>query len=67
MGSGSFGRHFFGGCIDRMYGHPQDWMARTRKITEDELRYSGLAPEVISEVVNKVEGPSYGSPCCWPL
>jgi hypothetical protein len=62
MGSGSFGRHFVGGRIDRMYGYSEDWMARTKKTIEDELRYRGIEPEVIDEVVSKVEEPSHVMP-----
>jgi len=64
MGSGSFGggHHFVGGHIGRIYGYSEDWMARTKKTIEDELRYRGIAPEVIDEVVSKVEEPSHVMP-----
>jgi hypothetical protein len=64
MGSGSFGggRHLVGGHIGRMYGYSEDWMARTKKTIEDELRYRGIEPEVINEVVSRVEEPSHVMP-----
>jgi hypothetical protein len=64
MGSGSFGggHHFVGGHIGGMYGYSEDWMARTKKTIEDELRCRGIEPEVINEVVSKVEEPSHVMP-----
>lgn len=64
MGSGSFGggHQFVGGHFGRMHGYPEDWMARTKKTIEDELRHRGIQPQVINEVVSKLEEPSHVMP-----
>ena len=37
-------------------------MASTKKTIEDERRFRGIAPEIINEVVSKVEEPSVAGP-----
>ena len=62
-GGGVFG--FSGGHI-RSFGHlngyEEDWMAKTKKTIEDELRFRGIAPEIINEIVSKIEEPSVVMP-----
>jgi hypothetical protein len=66
-GAGGFGGsgHAGGGYI-RSYGSTQgyaeDWMASTKKTLETELKFRGVAPEVITEIVSKIEEPSYAGP-----
>jgi hypothetical protein len=68
MGSGSFGsgHHFVGGHIGRIYGYSEDWMARTKKTIEDELRYRGIAPEVTTRSSARSKSRRMPCPFCWP-
>ena len=65
MGGGAaFGGGFAGGRAGRLHnigmanGYEEDWMAKTKKTIEDELRFRGIAPEVIAEISHKIEEPS---------
>ncbi len=68
MGGGTAcgGGHFSGGAgrasrmsnIGQLQGYEEGWMAKTKKTIEDELRYRGIAPDVIAEISNKIEEPS---------
>lgn len=67
MGGGAAcgsGGHFAGDRAGRMRqigqlnGYEEDWMAKTKKTIEDELRYRGIPPEVITEISGKIEEPS---------
>jgi hypothetical protein len=44
--------------IGSINGYEEDWMAKTKKTVEDELRFRGIAPEVIAEISHKIEEPS---------
>jgi hypothetical protein len=62
MGGGAAG---FGGhvrSIGHLNGYGEDWMAKTKKTIEDELRFRGIAPETINEIVSKIEEPSVVMP-----
>jgi hypothetical protein len=65
-GFGGTGSHGFAGGkvrhIGHLYGYQEDWMAKTKETIERELKYRGIAPEVIEEVVSKVEEPSHLMP-----
>ncbi len=65
MGGGGFlvgaGRGRVQG-IGRLNGYGDDWMAKTKKTIEDELRSRGIAPETIDEIVSKIEEPSLVMP-----
>jgi len=67
MGGGaafSGGGHVVGGSAGRLRsigvanGYEEEWMAKTKKTIEDELRFRGIAPEVIAEISHKIEEPS---------
>jgi len=71
MGGGAFGfgghggQGFAGGRvhgIGHLNGYGDDWMAKTKKTIEDELRFRGIAPETINEIVSKIEEPSLVMP-----
>jgi hypothetical protein len=66
-GGGGFGGHGAHGLaggrithVGHLNGYSEGWMASTKKTIEDELRFRGIAPEVISEISSKIEEPSYG-------
>jgi hypothetical protein len=65
-GFGGQGAHGFAGGhiggVGRLNGYGDDWMAKTKKTIEDELRFRGIAPETISEIVSKIEEPSLVMP-----
>lgn len=46
----------------RANGYEEDWMAKTKETLEKELRYRGIDPAIIAEVVDKVEEPSVAMP-----
>lgn len=63
MGGGAaFGGHVSGAArlhhVGDLHGYPEGWMATTKKTIEDELKFRGIEPAVISEVVSKIEEPS---------
>ena len=65
MGGGAAfggGGHFVGAArvrhIGNLHGYEEDWVAKTKKTIEDELRFRGIAPEVIAEITHKIEEPS---------
>lgn len=69
MGGGGAGGagigHFGGGGFVRHHGGPaysEDWMATTKKTLEAELKFRGIDPAIINEVVSKVEEPSVVGP-----
>lgn len=39
------------------YGYEEDWMARTKDTIEKELKYRGIDPPIIAEIVDKIEEP----------
>jgi hypothetical protein len=55
-GPGSF--HSYGAS----QGYAEDWVARTKETLEKELRYRGIEPAIIKEVVDKIEEPSVVQP-----
>jgi hypothetical protein len=55
---GGVGRH-----VGNLNGYPEDWMTKTKKTIEDELKSRGIAPEIINAVVNKIEERS----CVMPV
>ena len=59
---GGHGAHGFAGDrvhgVGHLNGYGDDWMAKTKKTIEDELRFRGIAPETINEIVSKIEEPS---------
>jgi hypothetical protein len=63
-GGGFGGAHAGGGRVNTvrhigdLHGYEEDWMVKTKKTLEAELAYRGIAPEIINEVVSKVEEPS---------
>ncbi len=62
-GAGHGGGGVFGvRVVGHLNGYGDDWMARTKKTIEDELRFRGIAPETIHEIVSKVEEPSFVMP-----
>jgi hypothetical protein len=71
MGGGTAGfggqsAHGFAGGhvhdVGHLNGYGDDWMAKTKKTIEDELRARGIAPETINEIVSKIEEPSFVMP-----
>ena len=69
-GAAGFGGHgpngLAGGRILRignLNGYSEDWMTRTKKTIEDELKSRGIAPEIINAVVDKIEEKS----CVMPV
>jgi len=69
-GAAGFGGHgphgLAGGRIHRignLNGYSEDWMTRTKKTIEDELKSRGIAPEIINAVVDKIEEKS----CVMPV
>lgn len=67
-GAGFGGGHAYGGGAGRVHaygqscGYEEDWMAKTKETLEKELRYRGIEPTVIKEVVDKIEEPSHTGP-----
>jgi hypothetical protein len=67
MGGGAAcgGGNFAGGrsgrlrAIGEANGYEENWMAKTKKTIEDELRFRGISPEVIAEISHKIEEPSH--------
>jgi hypothetical protein len=57
-GGGGFGGGGHIGGVGRLNGYGNDWMAKTKKTIEDELRFRGIAPDSINEIVSKIEEPS---------
>jgi hypothetical protein len=57
MGGGGAG---FGSRVRSVHlnGYGKAWMAKTKKTIEDELRFRGIAPETVDEIVSKIEEPS---------
>jgi len=49
--------------VGDLNGYPENWMARTKKTIEDELKSRGVAPEIIDAVVDKIEENS----CVMPV
>lgn len=69
-GAGAGGGGFQGGAAGRAHldrygaanGYEEDWMARTKETLEKELKYRGIDPAIIAEVVDKIEEPSIVAP-----
>jgi hypothetical protein len=65
-GFGGTGSHGLGGGrvhhIGHLNGYEEDWMAKTKETLRRELEFRGIAPEIINEVVSKVEEPSHLMP-----
>ena len=64
---GSGGHGVVGGRIHHvgtLNGYSEGWMASTKKTIEDELKFRGIAPEIISEISSKIEEPSCAA-ACW--
>lgn len=65
-GVGGFGGGHVGGGmggrvrhIGTVNGYPEGWMASTKKTIEDELKFRGIEPAIINEIVSKIEEPDY--------
>jgi hypothetical protein len=62
VGFGGHGPHGLAGGrihhVGDLNGYPEDWMTRTKKTIEDELKSRGIAPEIINAVVDKIEEKS---------
>jgi hypothetical protein len=67
-GPGLGGGHTFGGGRLSLHsygaanGYEENWMAKTKETLEKELKYRGVDPVVINEVVDKIEEPSIVAP-----
>lgn len=66
-GAGGAGIGHYGGAGigHRQHSGPaysEDWMATTKKTLEAELKFRGIDPAIINEVVSKVEEPSVAGP-----
>ena len=48
--------------VGELNGYPEGWMTSTKKTIEDELKFRGIEPAVINEVVSKIEEPSIAGP-----
>jgi hypothetical protein len=49
--------------VGELNGYQEDWTARTKETIEKELKYRGIAPEVIAEIKDKIEEPSCAAAC----
>ena len=50
--------------VGELNGYPEGWMASTKKTIEQELKFRGIEPAIINEIVSKIEEPSI-APLVW--